>query len=65
MMQKVGDACDNCREFWEKKNKEPKTLKRLGGVTQNHKVIVPACEYCDGDALKISALGNHDPLEPA
>lgn len=64
-MQKVGDVCETCRERWEKKGKEPKVLKRLSGVSQNHKTIVPVCEYCDGDALKVTALDNHDPLSPA
>lgn len=64
-MQKVGDVCEGCHDRWTKRDKEPKVLKRLSGVTQNHKTIVPACPYCDGDALKVSALGNHDPLSPA
>jgi hypothetical protein len=60
-MQKVGDVCENCSDFWTKKEKEPKVLKRLSGVSQNNKMVVPACEYCDGDALKITKLDNHEP----
>jgi hypothetical protein len=50
-MQKPGDVCENCREFWEKQDKEPKVLQRVGS-TQEHKLIVPVCEYCDGPALE-------------
>lgn len=51
-MQKVGDVCENCRERWEARKKEPKVLQRIGS-TANHKLIVPACEYCDGPVLEI------------
>lgn len=51
-MQKVGDVCGTCREFWEKRGKEPKVLQRAG-ATKNHNAIVPLCPFCDGDALKI------------
>jgi hypothetical protein len=65
VMQKVGDVCEGCRERWEEKEQEPKVLQKLPNATMNHKVIVPACEYCDGDVLVIAAMGNHDELEEA
>lgn len=61
-MQKVGDVCENCRERWEEKKQEPKVLQKLGStLTKNQ--IVPACEFCDGPALEISALDNRGPLQ--
>ena len=63
-MQKVGDVCEGCREQWEDKGKEPKVLQKLNS-TINRKLIVPACEYCDGDIFVIAAMGNHDDLEAA
>lgn len=51
-MQKPGDVCENCREFWEKQELEPKVLQRIGSTIE-HKIIVSACEYCDGPALEI------------
>lgn len=26
----------------------------------NKKMLVPLCEFCDGDAVLITAMGNHD-----
>jgi hypothetical protein len=62
-MQKVGDVCEGCRERW--KDKEPKVLQKLPGSSMNHKLIVPACEYCDGDIFVISAMDHRDEPEPA
>lgn len=56
-MQKPGDVCENCRDRWEEQSMEPKVLQRLG-TTVNHKHIVPACEYCDGDALRVYRSNN-------
>lgn len=51
-MQKSGDVCEGCREFWEGRKKEPKVLQAIG-KTENKKVPVPVCDYCDGPALEI------------
>ena len=59
-MQKVGDVCENCRERWEARNKEPKVLQEAAGSTIMQKHKVPLCEYCDGDALSITNLGNNE-----
>jgi hypothetical protein len=64
-MQKVGDVCEGCREQWEDKGKEPMALQKLPGSTMNHKLIVPACEYCDGDIFVMAAMDNRDDLEAA
>lgn len=64
-MQKVGDVCENCREKWERKKMEPKVLQRATGLTINHKLQVPLCDHCDGPALTISALDNHDEPQEA
>lgn len=61
MPQKPGDVCENCRVRWEKKQLEPKVLQRASGTTMNKKFLVPLCEYCDGPALSISQIGNHEP----
>lgn len=66
MPQKVGDVCENCKEYWERKKKEPMILVSAAQSTQNKKMIVPLCPHCDGAAVEVVALGNHeDPLEPA
>lgn len=66
MPQKVGDVCEECKDRWEGREQEPKVLVKADGVTQNRKMIVPLCPYCDGGAVEITALGNHeDPLEAA
>lgn len=51
-MQKVGDICSNCVEFWKNRKKTGKVLVR-GGTTMNHKTVVPLCPFCDGDAVRI------------
>lgn len=48
-MQKVGDVCENCRPRWEKQEKEPRVLQRLGKTQGGH--IVPACPFCDGEPI--------------
>jgi hypothetical protein len=59
-MQKIGDVCENCRQRWEKKGKEPKVLQAAGGTSLTQKMKVPLCPFCDGDAVTIVNLGNHD-----
>lgn len=58
-MQKPGDICEVCRPFWEAREQKPKILQKLG-VTIEHKHIVPACPFCDGDALKVAVLDNRE-----
>jgi hypothetical protein len=62
-MQKIGDVCENCRERWEAKGKEPKVLQEAAHTTLKKKFKVPLCDYCDGGALGIINLGNHEGLE--
>lgn len=71
-MQKPGDVCENCKERWERKKVEPKVLVKAPNSTQNKKLVVAICPWCDGGdehgnggILGIMALGNHDDLEPA
>lgn len=63
--QKSGDACEGCKERWIKKQQPAKILQRASGVTMNHKMIVPLCPFCDGDAVAITAMGNHDDIQAA
>jgi hypothetical protein len=62
MPARTGSVCENCKERWEKRKKEPKILQRLG-TTEKKNYIVTACEYCDGPAIEINALGHHEPLQ--
>lgn len=64
-MQKIGDVCENCKAKWERKQLEPRVLQKASGVTINHKLQVPLCSHCDGPALEISELGNHDEPQAA
>lgn len=59
-MQKSGSLCESCKEHWEKQGLPPKKLGRTSGTTQYKKALVPACEYCDGDILVVTAMGHHD-----
>lgn len=64
-MQKVGDVCENCRAYWEKRDKEPKVLQEAARTTTKKKLKVPLCPYCDGDAVTITNFGNNEDPEPA
>jgi hypothetical protein len=45
---KAGDDCLSCADFWDNQNKPRKKLVLIG-TTQNRKVQVPVCPYCDGE----------------
>lgn len=47
---KPGDDCTSCADHWDNKNpSEPrKALVRIG-YTQNKKLTVVVCPYCDGE----------------
>lgn len=64
-MPKPGDVCEGCSERWEDKGKEPLVLIASSGKTLVKDLPVPLCPWCDGDAVKITALDNHDPLQDA
>jgi hypothetical protein len=42
------EECQSCAEFWDERKKPRKKLIRIGS-TQNKKVSVLICPYCDGD----------------
>lgn len=45
---KPGDDCPSCAEHWLKKKQRPRRLEKLGS-TQNRKLMVLVCPYCDGE----------------
>lgn len=49
-MQVPGDICKGCKDHWESKGKSPRTLRILGS-TINKKIVVPGCDYCDGEPI--------------
>lgn len=59
-MQDIGELCDSCKEHWTKAKKPLKKLERAAGLSLIHKLIVPLCPYCDGDAVLITQMGHHD-----
>lgn len=63
--QKIGDVCEECKPRWERKKIEPQVLVAASGKTEVKGEVVPLCPWCDGNAVKVSELGNHDGLEPA
>jgi len=51
-LPKEGDICPSCKD---EHGDNPKRLVLIG-TTQNHKILVPACPYCDGErALALAA----------
>jgi hypothetical protein len=50
-MLKPGDTCPSCSEYWRASRKATKKLRKLPGTTQNKKLIVLACPYCDGEPI--------------
>lgn len=42
------DECDSCADFWDRQQLPRKKLVILPS-TQNHKLIVTICPYCDGE----------------
>lgn len=63
-MQQPGEICDGCRERRSQKDLPLIILKTADGFTMNHKMMVPLCSVCDGGALTITQLHNHDMPEP-
>ena len=63
-MQQPGEICDGCRERRTQKDLPLITLRAADGFTMNHKFMVPLCSFCDGNALAITQLHNHDMPEP-
>jgi hypothetical protein len=45
---KPGDECPTCADHWDDQEKPRKTLVNLG-YSQNKKLTVLACPYCDGE----------------
>jgi uncharacterized protein (DUF2237 family) len=45
---KPGDDCLSCADHWDNQEKARKTLVKLG-YSQNKKLTVLACPYCDGE----------------
>lgn len=47
---KPGDTCKSCADHWTNQGLPPKKLVRIG-TTQNKKLMVPICPYCDGELV--------------
>ena len=45
---KPGDTCTSCAELWVKQGQPRRKLVQIGS-TQNKKMIVAVCPYCDGE----------------
>jgi hypothetical protein len=45
---KVGDDCLSCADHWDSVRKPRKKLVRLPS-TQNKKIMMLVCPYCDGE----------------
>lgn len=45
---KVGDICKGCMDHWDNQGKQRRHLVLIGS-TQNKKVMVLVCPYCDGE----------------
>lgn len=58
-MIKPGDVCPGCAEYWKAQHKAQHHLARLPGTTMNKKLIVLACDYCDGEP--IFTVGGKEP----
>lgn len=50
-MQKPGEPCKECADFWKARGKQPMTLRRLAGTTINKNIVVAACAHCDGEPI--------------
>lgn len=50
-MQRPGEQCKGCEDYWRSRGKQPMTLRRLAGTTVNEKTVVAACSYCDGEPI--------------
>lgn len=44
---KVGDDCLSCADYWDNQKKPRKKLVQIAS-TQNKKIMVMVCPYCDG-----------------
>jgi hypothetical protein len=51
VMQKIGEVCINCKKHWEEQHKPVRVLRRAPGTTMNKKMLVPVCDWCDGDLM--------------
>jgi hypothetical protein len=55
---KAGDDCPSCRDHWDAYHK-PRQKLVLVASTQNKKIMVLACPYCDGQrAIDLSRNRN-------
>ena len=45
---KPGDTCSSCAEHWLRQGKPRRNLAQIG-TTQNKKLMVVVCPYCDGE----------------